>query len=339
MAAAAPLPVPPTHFTVPEYLARYPQQVETELPPPPPPKSDGAVAPTHPSHHSHHSGNHHHRSHHSRHGKYDGHGYVSDTESEDDYDHVRRPSTDSKASRSSFWNRWRNGKRGDGYEPVGTSMVRHQSVDSRHSRSESRGRRRSSQSDYYSRGSSVYSEDEGFYHGKGLVPSNGSHHRSPSRDRSHSRGRSESRGRRDSAASAHSSHALVLKRSLSNVRTTFTDMFVDDNNKRTGNSEMKKWGATLAGAMAGGLAMQQVGRRMEGGEHWARTAVGAVVGGLASRELEKAWYNKKAKKREHAEKMKAGGHDEHDHHHHHSTEHHGIGRDEKGRSQSWGGHF
>jgi hypothetical protein len=239
---------------------------------------------------------------------------------------MRRPSADSKASRGSLFSRWRNGKRADGYEAVGNAMVRQHSVDSRHSRSQSRGRRRSSQSDYYSRGSSEYSDDEGYHHGKGVVSRRSSHHRSPSRDRS------LSRGRRGSGASAHSSHALVLKRSLSNMRTSFQGAFVDEhNNKRTGNSEVKKWGATFAGAMAGGLAMQQISKKMEGGEHWARTAVGAFIGGFASRELEKAWYNKQAKKREHMEKgVGHNGHEEHGHKHGHGHGH------SHGNEHEWG---
>lgn len=49
-----------------------------------------------------------------------------------------------------------------------------------------------------------------------------------------------------------------------------------------GNTELKKWGATLAGAVVGGFAGRTAKK-----DNWVPTAIGAVVGGLVAREAEK----------------------------------------------------
>lgn len=49
-----------------------------------------------------------------------------------------------------------------------------------------------------------------------------------------------------------------------------------------GNTELKKWGATLAGAVVGGFAGRTVKK-----DNWVPTAIGAVVGGFVAREAEK----------------------------------------------------
>jgi len=92
--------------------------------------------------------------------------------------------------------------------------------------------------------------------------------------------------------------SVAKRRSMSKIREKTRDMFMDSEDERTGNSQTKKWGATLAGALAGGLAAQQVGKRRKGRHHadanWVPTALGAIMGGFASREAEKIWYKKKA---------------------------------------------
>jgi len=67
-----------------------------------------------------------------------------------------------------------------------------------------------------------------------------------------------------------------------------------DENERTGNSEMKKWGATFAGAIAGGFAAQEAGRRSNKHTNWVPTALGAFLGGFGAREVEKLIYTRKA---------------------------------------------
>jgi len=58
-----------------------------------------------------------------------------------------------------------------------------------------------------------------------------------------------------------------------------------------GNTELKKWGATLAGAVAGGFAGRTMATNISGKsdkkENWVPTAIGAVLGGFAAREAEK----------------------------------------------------
>jgi len=49
-----------------------------------------------------------------------------------------------------------------------------------------------------------------------------------------------------------------------------------------GNTELKKWGATIAGAVVGGLAGRKVKK-----DNWVSTAIGAVAGGIVAREAEK----------------------------------------------------
>jgi len=79
----------------------------------------------------------------------------------------------------------------------------------------------------------------------------------------------------------------------------------DEDNERTGNTELKKWGATMAGALAGGLAAQRVGKK-RGQDHWVPTALGAFMGGFGAREVEKLWMTRKST-REREMEEKYGG--------------------------------
>lgn len=60
-----------------------------------------------------------------------------------------------------------------------------------------------------------------------------------------------------------------------------------------GNSEIKKWGATLAGAAVGGFAGRTAKK-----DNWIAPAIGAVVGGLIAREGEKEFYKRRERKHE-----------------------------------------
>lgn len=55
-----------------------------------------------------------------------------------------------------------------------------------------------------------------------------------------------------------------------------------------GNTELKKWGATIAGAAVGAYAGRTAKK-----DNWVPTAIGAVVGGLVAREAEKEWVKRK----------------------------------------------
>ncbi len=58
-----------------------------------------------------------------------------------------------------------------------------------------------------------------------------------------------------------------------------------------GNNELKKWGATIAGAVVGGLAGRTAKK-----DNWVPTAVGAVVGGFVAREAEKSIVKRRHQK-------------------------------------------
>jgi hypothetical protein len=58
-----------------------------------------------------------------------------------------------------------------------------------------------------------------------------------------------------------------------------------------GNTELKKWGATLAGAAVGAYAGRTAKK-----DHWVPAAIGAVVGGLVAREAEKEFVKRKHEK-------------------------------------------
>jgi uncharacterized protein YcfJ len=51
----------------------------------------------------------------------------------------------------------------------------------------------------------------------------------------------------------------------------------------------------MAGALAGGLAAQRVGKK-HGRDHWVPTALGAFMGGFGAREVEKLWMSRKSEK-------------------------------------------
>jgi hypothetical protein len=52
-----------------------------------------------------------------------------------------------------------------------------------------------------------------------------------------------------------------------------------------GNSQAKKWGATIAGAVIGATAARQARK-----DHWVPAALGAVLGGMTAREVEKMYF-------------------------------------------------
>jgi len=127
----------------------------------------------------------------------------------------------------------------------------------------------------------------------------------------------------DDNRSRRQKFSLARRRSVSRIRDKAKDMFGDSDDERTGNTQMKKWGATMAGALAGGLAAQQVGK-MKGRDHWVPTALGAFMGGFATREAEKLWFKRKADVEERNEGWEA------------ANGHRDRGRDGKrSRSQGW----
>jgi len=101
---------------------------------------------------------------------------------------------------------------------------------------------------------------------------------------------------RDRGRHSTSQALATRRRSLSQkVRRKMSGVFATkENNERTGNSEVKKWGATFAGAVAGGFAAQEAGRRTGKHTNWVPTALGAFLGGFGAREAEKFFYNRKA---------------------------------------------
>jgi hypothetical protein len=66
------------------------------------------------------------------------------------------------------------------------------------------------------------------------------------------------------------------------------------------NTEVMKWGATLAGAAIGGFTGHKAKK-----EGFIGTAVGAIVGGLVAREAEKELYKRKGRKREENESYRS----------------------------------
>lgn len=74
-------------------------------------------------------------------------------------------------------------------------------------------------------------------------------------------------------------------RSKSRTRSERNFMTQEDED---GNTELKKWGATLAGAAVGAFAGRTAKK-----DHWVPTAIGAVVGGLVAREAEKEFVKRK----------------------------------------------
>lgn len=63
-----------------------------------------------------------------------------------------------------------------------------------------------------------------------------------------------------------------------------------ERNRRDENTEVKKWGATLAGAAIGGFTGHKAKK-----EGYIGTAIGAIVGGLVAREAEKEIYRRKGR--------------------------------------------
>lgn len=63
-----------------------------------------------------------------------------------------------------------------------------------------------------------------------------------------------------------------------------------------GNTELKKWGATLAGAVVGGIAGRTATGKSGKKDNWVPTAIGAVVGGLVAREAEKGFVKRQHEK-------------------------------------------
>ncbi|KAF2669936.1 hypothetical protein BT63DRAFT_225662 [Microthyrium microscopicum] len=102
--------------------------------------------------------------------------------------------------------------------------------------------------------------------------------RPPRPRENHSRGRERSQGEKSQGR---------LSRSRSRVKQKISQIFgKDEHHDGEGNSDAKKWVATLAGAAAGGLAARQVKK-----DHWVPAAIGAIVGGLTAREAEKGSEN------------------------------------------------
>jgi len=78
-------------------------------------------------------------------------------------------------------------------------------------------------------------------------------------------------------------------RSLSTVGRRLSSYFgPDEHHDGEGNTEGRKWGATLAGALAGGL----VGKTAKK-DHWVPAALGALIGGFTAREAEKTYYRRR----------------------------------------------
>jgi len=103
------------------------------------------------------------------------------------------------------------------------------------------------------------------------------------RDRGGDRGRDRNQNR-----------GSLMRRSMSQLRTTIKDAFGgDEEEDGAGNSQTKKLAATLSGAVVGGLAGRQARK-----DHWVPAAIGAFIGGFAARELEKQYYRRKDTKRE-----------------------------------------
>lgn len=76
-------------------------------------------------------------------------------------------------------------------------------------------------------------------------------------------------------------------RSRSKSRTRSERSFLTREDEE-GNTELKKWGATIAGAAVGAYAGRTAKK-----DNWVPTAIGAVVGGLVAREAEKEWVKRK----------------------------------------------
>jgi len=76
----------------------------------------------------------------------------------------------------------------------------------------------------------------------------------------------------------------------SKSRTRSERNFLTQENEE-GNTELKKWGATLAGAAVGAWAGRTAKK-----DNWVPTAIGAVVGGLVAREAEKEFVKRKHEK-------------------------------------------
>jgi hypothetical protein len=108
------------------------------------------------------------------------------------------------------------------------------------------------------------------------------------RYRDDSRGRDQSRPR----------SILKGRRGSKSDRSESSD---DEERDRGGeNTEVMKWGATLAGAAIGGFTGHKAKK-----EGYIGTAVGAIVGGLVAREAEKELYKRKSRKREERESYRS----------------------------------
>jgi hypothetical protein len=73
----------------------------------------------------------------------------------------------------------------------------------------------------------------------------------------------------------------------------------DEGEDGDGNTQVKKWGATIAGAALGAAAAHKAKQGRDGQDgNWVPTAVGAFLGGFVAREAEKGIYKKMHEKKE-----------------------------------------
>jgi hypothetical protein len=103
--------------------------------------------------------------------------------------------------------------------------------------------------------------------------------------------KSSRRGRRRSDSRGRNAGGK-LSRSVSRVRNKLKEALGgDEQDDGEGNSQAKKWVATLAGAVAGGFAGRKYSK-----EHWVPAAIGAFAGGFAAREAEKTFFRHRDEK-------------------------------------------
>jgi len=90
---------------------------------------------------------------------------------------------------------------------------------------------------------------------------------------------------------------------VSRIQRRVTDAFsLDDHDDGAENTQAKKWGATIAGAVVGAAGARTAKR-----DHWVPAALGAIVGGMTAREAEKLYFRAKDKRSERKAAYEADG--------------------------------